>query len=617
MTKLLFQSLAVAVAVLVICGGGSIDGGGGALAFVPSSPSLPSKQQMPTTPTNAVLRMAGIHEPSASLKADENFIKRELLFRQVVKEVNMVSEYLDWLVATSSPSSSVVEGSDAAAGNVEAATTTTSGDDNAVELLGGSGGRDSMGPSIIATGDKPPDKPSTQYKPALRTNLGSTILLSGSDILDSTLLSILNNNFFGIEDVPNFHFNAIRAIVPNVGAAKKMAIGREARYGGLLDKLVIEPLSETAAELPSPTQLEGASGWIVQLTSSTVHLLPQIATLAKNAAMLKHLIVMIVARDVDGCSKCKIGWESILESSNDGTNFAATLLAMDEIYVAQGDTMQRETGYYHIDPIIFDDGSSTSSSSTTTSSSTTVTTTTTPPTPVRRMSARNAYRILGHALALDCTVQKALSVYEYNPTEVECLTTPMAVGEFALRDEVTGNEIPDVYGDVKMNGRMIQAMREVGFTPVMELDVLVDKGIEVSYIYIFVLHVSPPPHFFLGFTTCTYCKRRCCHGKGSDGKDGGRRKKEIYFHSQYFFNSSSHPLYLTQLYTSYRHTRSTLPTHPTRRMLLVLPTPAVVAVLSHVPKQHATNRMKRLWPNLRNRVPHDVPRRMPRRQSNV
>jgi len=528
MTKLLFQSLAVAVAVLVICGGGSPpDGGGGALAFVLSSPSLPPKQQMPTTPTNAVLRMAGIHEPSASLKADENFIKRELLFRQVVKEVNMVGEYLDWLVATSSPSSSVVEGSDAAAGNVEAATT-TSGDDNAVELLGGSGGRDSMGPSIIATGDKPPDKPSTQYKPALRTNLGSTILLSGSDILDSTLLSILNNNFFGIEDVPNFHFNAIRAIVPNVGAAKKMAIGREARYGGLLDKLVIEPLSETTAErLPSPTQLEGASSWIVQLTSSTVHLLPQIATLAKNAAMLKHLIVMIVARDVDGCSKCKIGWESILESSNDGTNFAATLLAMDEIYVAQGDTMQRETGYYHIDPIIFDDGSSSASSSSTTSSSTTVTTTT-PPTPVRRMSARNAYRILGHALALDCTVQKALSVYEYNPTEVECLTTPMAVGEFALRDEVTGNEIPDVYGDVKMDGRMIQAMREVGFTPVMELYFLFDMGIELSYLYIFVLHVSPPPHFLLGFTTCTYCKRRC-HGKGVMGRMGGGERKRYIF----------------------------------------------------------------------------------------
>lgn len=457
----------------------------------------------------------------------------------------MASEYLDWLVATSSSPSSTdatVEGG-YAHGTAIAATPTIASDD-AIELLGGSGGGADGGPSSsVATTDKPPNKqPSTLYKPALRTNLGSTILLSGSEVLDSTLTSILNNNFFGIEDVPNFNFNTIRAIVPNVNAAKKMAIGREARYGGLLDKLVIEPLdASTAGEaatdavmLPSPTQLEGVSSWIVQLTSSTVHLLPQIAILAKNAAMLKHLIVMIVAHGVDSCLTCKNGWESILDaassgSSNDGTttNFAATLLAMDEIYVAQGDTMQRETGYYHIDPIIFD--SSTSSSSSSTTATTTIPP---PPPPVRRMSARNAYRILGHALALDCTVQKALSVYEYNPTEVECLTAPMAMVEFALRDEVTGDEIPDVYADVKMNGRMIQAMREVGFTPVMELDVLVDKGIAVSSIYnVYVQYVPPPPHFLLGFTTCTCCKRRCYHGKGVMGRIGGGERKR-YVHSQ-------------------------------------------------------------------------------------
>lgn len=353
----MFQSLAVAMAVVTCGGGNSFGSVGGVLAFVLSSPS---KQQVePPNNNNGVLRMAGIHEPSASLKADENYIKRELLFRQVVKEVNMASEYLDWLVATSS-SSSVVGG--------DVATTTTSpivaAGDDAVELLGGSGGG---GVGNIITTDQPPpnNKPSTQYKPTLRTNLGPTILLSGSDVLDSTLLSILNNNFFGSnEDVPNFNFSTIRAIVTNVNAAKKMAIGREARYGGLLDKLVIEPYdtgaasaSTTAELLPSPTQLEGASSWIVQLTSTTVHLLPQIATLAKNAASsssLKHVIVLIVAQGVDNCPSVQSGWESILVASDGGgnsNNFAATLLTMDEIYVAQGDTMQRETGYYHIDQI--------------------------------------------------------------------------------------------------------------------------------------------------------------------------------------------------------------------------------------------------------------------------
>lgn len=474
----LFQSLAVAMAVVTCGGGSSLGSVGGVLAFVLSSPS---KQQAAPPKNNGVLRMAGIHEPSASLKADENYIKRELLFRQVVKEVNMASEYLDWLVATSSSSSVAVEGGDAA-------TTTTppivAAGDDAIELLGGSGGGVGDMSSIITTDQPPPNnKPSTQYKPTLRANLGSTILLSGSDVLDSTLLSILNNNFFGSnEDVPNFNFSTIRAIVTNVNAAKKMAIGREARYGGLLDKLVIEPYDTIAASastvaelLPSPTQLEGASSWIVQLTSTTVHLLPQIATLAKNAASsstLKHVIVLIVAQGAATCPSVQSGWESILVASGSSTNnFAATLLTMDEIYVAQGDTMQRETGYYHIDPITFD----TSSSSPTAANTAT---TTTPP--VRKMSTRNAYRILGHALALDCTAQKALSVYEYTPTEVECLSSPMAVGEYALRDEITGNELPDDLGDVKMNGRLIQAMREVGFTPVMELDVLVDKGIAVS-----------------------------------------------------------------------------------------------------------------------------------------
>ena len=183
----LFQSLAVAMAVVTTCGGGSFGSVGGVLAFVLSSPS----KQVAPPKYNGVLRMAGIHEPSASLKADENYIKRELLFRQVVKEVNMASEYLDWLVATSSSSSVAVEGGDAA-------TTTTppivAAGDDAIELLGGSGGG---GVGNIITTDQPPpniNKPSTQYKPTLRANLGSTILLSGSDVLDSTLLSILNKN---------------------------------------------------------------------------------------------------------------------------------------------------------------------------------------------------------------------------------------------------------------------------------------------------------------------------------------------------------------------------------------------------------------------------------------
>ena len=39
---------------------------------------------------------------------------------------------------------------------------------------------------------------------------------------------------------------------------------------------------------------------------------------------------------------------------------------------------------------------------------------------------------------------------------------------------------PDAYGNIKTAGRLLQAMRGAGFTPVMELDVLVGGGLSVS-----------------------------------------------------------------------------------------------------------------------------------------
>lgn len=411
--------------------------------------------------------------------ADENFIKREALFRQVLKEVRMAGEYLDWLIASSAEA-----GTELALPPTELAVAVTSED--VLELLGGGAAVPSS--SSIAVSPSSPS-PSSQpllgtaeYRPALRTDLGSTVLLSGTDTdtLDTTLLATLNNNFFGAETVPNFNFQCIRALVPDVASARKKVIGREARYGGLLDKLVIEQSTAAAGILPSQSELVDVSSWIIQLTSPTASLLPQIAELAKNAPALTNLIVMIVANGVDSCAVCQEGWNAIVDAASNGrsdssgetNNFQCTLLAMDEIYdAAQGDTMQnRETGYFHIQPMDFN-----------------------PPhtivDPPRKMSTRNAYRLLGHALALNCTKQKALVAYEYFPTEVECLSTPVAQGEFAVRDEQGADVLSeDVYGDVKLNGRLIQAMREAGFTPVMELDVLVGKGLAAYKEYI----ANPP-----------------------------------------------------------------------------------------------------------------------------
>ena len=72
--------------------------------------------------------------------------------------------------------------------------------------------------------------------------------------------------------------------------------------------------------------------------------------------------------------------------------------------------------------------------------------------------------------------------YEYPTVALQAVVSPYAEDDYAIRDE-EGNEKVDEYKDIKMEGRMIQAMRELGFTQYSELDVLVGKGIEVSLIF--------------------------------------------------------------------------------------------------------------------------------------
>jgi hypothetical protein len=52
-----------------------------------------------------ILNEEMLAEPSASAAADEGFVRREALFRQVLREVGKAREYLDWLVLGSSSSS--------------------------------------------------------------------------------------------------------------------------------------------------------------------------------------------------------------------------------------------------------------------------------------------------------------------------------------------------------------------------------------------------------------------------------------------------------------------------------------------------------------------------------
>jgi len=424
-----------------------------------------------------------LHE-TPKMQLSEEEILKESMFLQVVREVNMAKEYMDYLIEES--------GADGEEVVAKEDTEVAASDD--IELFGGSGG-DS--PSTSSTPEAP-----IIYNPSLRTNLGSTILLSGTT--DSNLLSILNNNFFGQDLVPNFNFEQIKCLVNDVKQTKKSAISREARYGGLLDKLVIEEASNSKSSLPTKDELEGVTSWIVQLTlgDSTKDELETIATLAKESVDLKNVVVLI-----DGMASTKNvvgGWDSVVEASGTNSdNFSCTLLAVGELYDGG-----KDGGYYHIGSLDTVDSISADTID------------------APKLSKKKAYQLLAHALSLDSTVNMSLTAFEYPVVALEAVTVPYAEGEFVKRDD-EGNEKDDEYKNVKMEGRMIQAMREMGFTPVNELDVLVGKGIEVSIREVlFCL-------YDVLLTRLELCRT----------------------------------IALLHLYLNHHsHSRNTLPTHPTRRM---------------------------------------------------
>jgi len=205
-------------------------------------------------------------------------------------------------------------------------------------------------------------------------------------------------------------------------------------------------------------------------------MMKEVARLASSSSTLKNVIVMVASENDDNddphASDMLEGWNAILEASggDNGSNFKATLLSVGKLYDGGN-----EGGFYHIGPL------ATGTAGTTPATTTTMTTMTPPPS--KQLSRKKAYQLLAHALALDSTAQHAYVAYEYSTSDaamMEAIASPVAEGDFALRDEEE-KELVDEYKDVKMTCRMIQAMREVGFTQVMELDVLVGKGIEVSY----------------------------------------------------------------------------------------------------------------------------------------
>ena len=386
--------------------------------------------------------MIGMSSPMGDATPDEELIMKEKLFRQVLQEKNVVRDYLDYITEeTIKATYGIARAEEEETGGEsfaemlaeKAAEAESSGGD--IGLFGG-GDADSASTSME-------DIKETRYQPNLRSDLGATVLISGT--ADAALLKVLNNNVFGQDNINNFQFTKIKALVEDVALAKKTAISREARYSGLLDKLSIEPSS---GALPSAVELEGVSSWIAQISSDDASaLLPQVAELAKNSNDMKHVIVLVTGVN----SNAVDGWDALEAASGD--NFHCTLVAV-------GDMLDggKEGGLYHVGKLADETAEN--------------------PVSAGGMPSSEVYQLLGHTLALECTANQALTTYSYSQMALEAVAAPYAEGEFTTRDD-DGNEIIDEMKEVKMFGRLLQGLRETGFTRTEELDVLVGRGLEV------------------------------------------------------------------------------------------------------------------------------------------
>ena len=165
---------------------------------------------------------------------------------------------------------------------------------------------------------------SETQKPAtvLRTDLGTTVLISGFDPTDPSSTEILD--FLNSEDSPHFTYSKIVAHVEDAKVAKKRLIGRNARYTGLLDKL---SFSEGASPIPTAEQLAGVSSWVAHVGGGDVARVADIADAAEGAESVKNVAIMVSGATGVGGGALRDA-ENMLKSK--ATTFAYTLLVVPE-----------------------------------------------------------------------------------------------------------------------------------------------------------------------------------------------------------------------------------------------------------------------------------------------
>ncbi len=242
-----------------------------------------------------------------------------------------------------------------------------------------------------------------------------------------------------------------------MSAARKRAVGREGRYGGLLNKLAVEPMAANAMMVPWAAELGGATSWIMRVGpppllpdalsphGAIAAALAPVKTAAKAMATLRNVVVMVDALllSADAAADIAARWDALVGASGGGDAFWCMLLSFGDVYEG-GD--RGGVLHYHVCTLFVGNGGKSGIGNDAR--------TTMPPPPPGR-TAKLAYRLLAHSLALDFMSGMALAARENDADEVESLSRPIAEGEFALVTAGKGGDgVPpeDPYGYVKRRG---------------------------------------------------------------------------------------------------------------------------------------------------------------------
>jgi len=160
-----------------------------------------------------------------------------------------------------------------------------------------------------------------QAPTAIRSNLGTSVIISGFDPTDpasTEILAFLNN-----EESAHFQFTKIVAHVEDMKVAKKRLIGRNARYTGLLDKL---DFTEGASS-PTVEQLADVSSWVAHVGGGDMSKLSDIVDAAEAAESVKNVVILVSGAQSVGGDALKAAEELLKDKA---TTFAYTLLVVPE-----------------------------------------------------------------------------------------------------------------------------------------------------------------------------------------------------------------------------------------------------------------------------------------------